>query len=204
MSNTIDASNYSALNFNLDSSQLMGEICKPLLRKDIGIIVFTYCRTFNNGTRLYLCSCPEWVKYYVENNFQDDIAHQSSYAPDDNISYSLWSGFKEDSVYDALRNHFRRWNGFSIYERHAEYVDSFDFTARLESEQAVNYYINNITTLLHLINDFKKASRDLIDPSDKKKLMVSKNWRPFNEIPKNSLLTSDKMKLFMSQTQIKI
>lgn len=203
MSNNLDPTNISALQFNLESAKTMASIYEPLLKKELGIVTFTYCRTFNNGTRLYLCSCSEWVKHYIEQKFQDDISHQASYTPADNISYSLWTGFKNDNIYDSLRERFDLWNGLCLYERHEDYIDYFDFSAHTDYSQSINYCINNIDKLLMLIKDFKKNAAELIDPTDKKKLMVSKSWNLFNEVSKNSLLAPNKTKKFLDQTKLK-
>ena len=202
MGNNLDPTNMSALQFNVESTDLMHKICSPILKKDIGVIVFTYCRIFNNGTRLYLCTCPEWVKHYISHNFQDNVEHQSSYAPCDNNTHSLWTGFKEDDVWNALRNHFNRWHGFSIYERHEDYIDSFDFTARLDCPHVTNYYLNNMEFLYEFIRDFKKNAATLMDPKDKRKLIVSKIWRPFEKTPQNLLLSKEKMNNFLWQTSL--
>ena len=43
-----------------------------------------------------------------------------------------------------------------------------------------NYYINNFEKLSKLVVDFKKNAASLIDTSDKRKFMVSKNWKLFD------------------------
>ncbi len=199
MSNHLDPTNLSALQFNIESFAATEQACQHIIDKQIGIISFAYCRTFNNGTRLYLSNNPEWVKHYISHNFQEDVAHQESYAPSGNLKYALWTGFKEDQVFASLRDHFNLWHGFTIYERHQDYVDLFDFISYKDNPQIINYYLHNLDTLDQHVQEFKEKAIDLIDPSDKRKLMVLKNWKFFEEIKSNSLLDPEKAKNFFKE-----
>lgn len=199
MSTYLDPTNFSALQFNLDSAAILQHICKPMLREDLGIVVFNYCRTFHNGTRLYLNTSTEWVKYYIAHRLQDDAEHQETYVSDDNLKYALWSGFKKDKVFSILLDHFGWWHGFTIYEQGEGYVDYFDFAARKECDHIINYYLNNIDLLQAQINDFKIKAADLLDPTDKSKLLVPKKYKTFNKTSQNSLLDPEKASSFMKK-----
>lgn len=201
MKNELDPTNRSALQFNIESEMIMSDICKSILDKEIGITNFTYCRTFNNGTRLYLCDNSEWVRHYLSNNFQEDLEHLEFYTPGNDLKYALWTAFKEDRVLSSLRNHFNLWYGFNIYEKHEDYIDIFDFVSHTNNHQITNYYLNNLDTLNNKVKYFKEKAADLIDPTDKRKLMVSKNWKPFSELSKNSLFDSKRINDFMIKTR---
>lgn len=202
MSHTLDPTNLSALQFNLESIKTMNEICEPILNKNLGLTAFTYCRTFHDGTRLYISSDADWVKYYLSSDLHNDVEHLECYAPSDNIEYALWTGFKQDKVFSTLLNQFHWWHGFSIYERHERYIDYFDFTAHKDCTQIVGYYLNNIDNLKDFLSYFKEKASTLINPNDKRKLMVSKKWKPFSRTSKNSLLDPYKAENFIKQISI--
>src|ERR1044071_8967333 len=121
---TLDSINKSVLEFNRNAEPFMEEVCEPL--KKLGIQYFTYCRSYENGKRLYLCSLPDWVELYLHHSFQNESQHFAYYRPVENIRYAFWSDFKRDRVFDALLN-LGIWYGFTIYEKNPGYMDLFDF-----------------------------------------------------------------------------
>ncbi|MBY0461711.1 MAG: helix-turn-helix transcriptional regulator [Alphaproteobacteria bacterium] len=176
MSNILDTTNKYAIEYNNSINSKLIDICRPLF-DNFMITQFFYIKIFNNkNTRLYVCSEKKWMESYIKNNFQDDLLHMQTYIPE-NLNYSLWAGFKKDSVYNAVYD-LNIWNGFNIYERDGESTITYAFATTPLNEGMINFYINNLNILKEFIFYFKCKAADIIDTSDLSKLIVSKNKNP--------------------------
>ena len=190
----------SVLEFNQSVDQEMRKICSPL--QQFGILSFTYVRFFNGGNRLYLCTTPGWVKLYMENKLYDVVEHAEHYVPQADVRYSFWTGFKKNKVFDVM-NACNLGNGFTIYERHAEYVDYFDFTAKKENVGINNFYLNNLWLLEAFVKDFKNKAAHIIKSADKNALIVPEKKIFFPEIQYDSFIDDSKIRKFIREVSFK-
>jgi DNA-binding CsgD family transcriptional regulator len=195
--NNRDLCNKNHLEYNVKISPVIQDICSPL--SQFGITMFTYSRIFNGGKRLYMCSDPIWVERYITQEFQDEIDHFAHYVPLDGVQYALWEGFKRDKVFDGLYNH-NMGNGFSIYEKHKEYVDFFDFASHKDNNQMNNLYLNNIDLMLRFIEYFKEKISLIVDFEDKKNVLIPKKFTSFDEIPRCENISLKKDSIFFNQS----
>jgi hypothetical protein len=194
--NYIDISNKTALEFNKSSASRMREISVILYNH--GITQFTFCRSFKDGKRLYLSCDPQWVEYYLKNNFQDYLEHLEHYIPPVDIKYSFWAGFKGDKVFDALYD-YKIGHGFAIYEHHKEYVDQFDFATHRENYLMTNFYLKNMIFLEEFIKNFKIKAHDLINSPNQSKLIIPSKGLSFQDVTYKSFITEDKINSFMEK-----
>jgi hypothetical protein len=187
----IDLQNKSVLNFNQKAKARMNTLCHPLWKA--GFTMFTFCRSFKDGKRLYLSSNEKWVEHYLKNNLQDNCDHLEHYLPPQDIIYGFWDAFKGDKVFDAL--HSRNFgHGFCIYEHYEDYVDQFDFAAHRDNYLMSNFYLQNIFFLETFIKEFKIKAFDLINNDVEKKLIIPS--RPLT-VKYRSFITYDKVENFM-------
>ncbi|MBY0281440.1 MAG: helix-turn-helix transcriptional regulator [Alphaproteobacteria bacterium] len=176
MSNTADTINKRAIEYNDSVNCQFIDVCRPLF-DNFMITQFFYIKIFNdNNTRLYVCSEKKWMESYIQNNFQDDLPHMQTYLPE-NLNYSLWAGFKKDTVYNAVYD-LNIWNGFNIYEKEGTSTVTYAFATTPLNEEMINFYINNLNVLREFIFYFKRKAANIIDTSDPSKLIVSKNKNP--------------------------
>ncbi len=194
MDPTLKKSNLIALQYCTKMSSIVSDICSPFL-KNHNITGFTYIRMFNNGSRLYVTNLKEWVRHYISNDLYNDIQHMEYYIPPSDAQYSLWSGFKKDRVFDALY-HIDLWHGFTVYERHNDYIDSYDFCTKRENENIKNFYLNNLPLLHDLIHHFKKRTSKVIDFSDQKKLIVPDLIFDISKVKHTSYVSSTQVSNF--------
>lgn len=173
------------LEFNKKISSTIEEICDPL--SSLGVKMFIYSRIFNGGERIYISSNGRWVEHYITHEFQDEIDHWSHYIPDDGIKYAFWSEFKEDRVFNAV-NKYGMGNGVSIYEKHEDYVDFFDFAFDKDNTQAINFYLNNMHLFLKFVEYFKEKIFLILNFDDKKNMLIPKNFIFFDKIPREKNL----------------
>lgn len=188
-----EKSNKIHLEFNQTIASTINTICEPL--SSFGITMFNYSRIFNGGSRLYITSNLQWSEHYITQEFHDEIDHLAHYVPPDGVKYAFWSGFRGDRVFDALAEH-NLGNGFSIYEKHKDYVDYFDFSADKDNNQIVNLYMNKIDLLLRFIEYFKEQIFLLIDFEDKKNILIPKKFISFDKVPREENSTLEALRLF--------
>lgn len=165
------------------------DICQPIFER--GITMLTYSRIYNNkNTRLYLCSNPEWIQAYTTYRFQDEIDHLEHYVPGNGIKYTLWNGFKMDKVFSLAYNQFNYWHGFTLYQKHKEYIDYYDFSAHKHNDQMLLFFLQNTDMLFRFTTYFKERISNIINSPQKNQLLISKLSLPFNEVPRTSINNS--------------
>jgi DNA-binding CsgD family transcriptional regulator len=165
--------NHLALDFSKNAAELVHKISRPIFSFETAI--FTYCRVFNNGKILYLCSDEKWVEHYFASNYQNESDHLKHYVPLENIKYALWSEFDRDKVFRAAYEEFNYWHGISFYEKNKNHMDYFDFGANKDNVKMENFYLNNLPVLSQFIQYFKEEASDLINVSDSTKLISCEN-----------------------------
>lgn len=183
-----------ALEYGCSITPLMQQLSQPLL--PYGITTFTYSRIFKDGKRIYLCNNLEWLKHYICNNYFDEINHLEHYIPAENIKVSTWDGFKMDRVFSALYHQFNLWNGFTIYEKHEDYIDYFDFASHKNNYQVNSFYLNNFVLLEMFVHYFKAKIFYSIDSIEKHQLITPKICISFDEISRRSPFSSKKIESF--------
>jgi hypothetical protein len=191
----IDLKNKLALNFNQQAEVRMHNLCCPLWK--VGVTMFTFCRSFKDGKRLYLCSNMKWVEYYVAHKLQDHREHLEYYLPPPDITYGLWGGFKRDKVFDAL-HYLELGHGLAIYEHYEDHVDQFNFAAHRDNEQMTNFYLANFSFLESFIEEFKIQAFDLIHNDIEKKLIIPTH--PLT-VEYRSFVSQDKIDNFIKLTK---
>ncbi len=166
------------------ASDVVNEICQPLAR--FGITIFTYCRIFNDGKRLYICSDKNWFEHYITQGFQDNLEHLEHYVPADGVKYALWSQFKMDPVFSDVYHKFHYWHGMTIYEKNPEFVDYFDFGTHRDNVQMINFYCNNLEVFTRFTDYFKCRAAALIDSPESSRLIIPRLQISLDEVPRTS------------------
>lgn len=196
-----ESNQHEVLLFNKSCASTLEGFCAPL-RDKYKITSFTFCRLFNNGSTLYLCSNLEWVEKYISNNFYDDDKHFYYYKPQIDVNYNLWAGMESDRVFDAAYA-LNIWHGIGIYEKCKDYIDLWDFGTDRENYQLTNFYLNNMDTMRQIMADFKDKASNLINVQDKNVLLYSKNMASLSADAnsKRFLVNPQTIKIFMQLTE---
>lgn len=187
------------LDYNNFVRNRLNKACHPLF-SFFDLKMFTYSKTFNDGTRLYLNTDVKWLKLYIQNNFYNDIDHQVHYTSVENVDYALWTSWNRDKVFSALWD-ANFWNGFSVYKKSRDYIEMFDFATCRSNLNATEFYLNNVGWFDDFISSFKKKNSFLLNVSEKKLLMKIENWIPFEKICKNDLLCQERKTKFIKNIQ---
>jgi len=194
----LERQNHTVVDLNLQIQPFMQEICKPL--REVGIRQFTFCRSFYNGKRLYLCSEPDWVALYLKNNFQNDIQHLVHYVPSEKMRYAFWVDFKKDKVFDALYS-LGLWHGFALYDQKPTYTDLFDFCSTPKNQEIIDFYVNNLPMLEEFALNFKRQSTSLINSFNHEGMIQIENVYPSPQRCYNKNVNKAKRQQFMKHIE---
>jgi DNA-binding CsgD family transcriptional regulator len=171
------------VSFNTDIQLELQKICQPL-EKNYGIKFFTYRCIYNNGKLLYLANNTNWMNYAHKNNFliSNSFYERAKYLTQQKTTYYLWPETppKNDEIYCSLYQH-DIWNGFSVYKKQPDCIESFAFVIAEEKRKEVRdacFLKQDI--LERFILYFKDKLFPLIAPV-KNKILISHNFS-FNNI----------------------
>ena len=109
--------NQNALNFNLEITDKLSEICSSLL-EPFGITFFAYYKFFQDGKILRISNHSSWAKIYFEREYYNDVfLYQPHFQKvQENSSYaSLWIAQPTSMIPDLNDN--RIGNGLTIYKK---------------------------------------------------------------------------------------
>lgn len=197
----LDITNKSGVSYASSVRPQLMKLLEPFFTCLPGQKGFCYIRIMDNGTRLYLHTVENWIDYYVNSGFQDDIKHLKYNVTEKEFKISLWSGYKNDTIIEASHA-YDIWHGFSIHERHEGYCEYFDFFTHKENYLFPTECLNSLETIKSLIKEFKIKAGSMIDPSDPRKLIVAKKWISFSQIWDSSSLTPEKCQQFFESLKV--
>lgn len=84
----------------------------------------------------------------------------------DKINYYFWPTSALDEALSGLL-HYNIWNGFTVYIRKRDYVDTYYFAGDKNSTDMINFYIKNLDFLKSFILFFNNKMRTIINNRDK-------------------------------------
>ncbi len=167
-------SNRSALSFSIDAVSRVKDICKPL-QTYLGINCFRYLKIYPDCSYLGLINgYEEYQKKYSDNvrtldkqlvaTFKESLINEPK--------FFLWpTKYKKLTTLLSLHNEFNIWQGFSIYYRSIDYIETFTFTFNKNADDKSKFYAQNSQLLMKFCEYFKNKAADLIK-KDKAKLAV--------------------------------
>lgn len=160
--------------FCLESSYDIDVLTSELRFYDITTFAFT--RIYNDFSRFVLCNRPDWMEHCYNNGYVYSTRlnrHPSCYQS----GYYIWDTWDQSHEghqvvgTDAAIN-FDIGHGFTILEKHENYIDKYEFTSTAENRLINNFYINHLKLLLNFINRFKVTSKKLTAFGEKHKGIV--------------------------------
>ena len=147
------------VDYNRNINSIINTVCEPI--KSMGINYFHYTIFYNNGKRIYICSEPKWLEHYLDCQFYNNLAHANVYSLAIGQHKALWSSYKKDDIFTAIKN-FNIGNGFSIINRHPEMVESFHFASTIDNHSINQFYLNHSELFLKFMDFFKNRIKSLI------------------------------------------
>ena len=150
MSTERDNRNYSAIQYSDAITPIIMDICYPL-EQIFGINFFAYQKYFYNARYLSLSNNPEINRYYIQfiegisEIFQEAIKNTEDNKP----YYFLWPNsfqnlsHSEEVILSKLHSSNIR-NGFTVYKREKNIIESWSFASTISNNLMVNFYLNNL------------------------------------------------------------
>lgn len=167
---------HSAYKFNQDVLLKLNNIASPLV-ENFSLKLVTYRRFFNNGDLLHLSLDSHWLEHCCQRHHWTSrtTLKRISLTPLGQSFISIWNKMPNpnDDVYGALRS-FGFTNGATIYERNANSVELWAFAAGNEARDVDSIYANYNThhsVLKRFTLYFQDKAKDILDPSDKSKII---------------------------------
>ncbi len=182
-------------------------ICLPLFRK-FSISVFEYSHIFNDGTLIYISTCPEWHKMYLKCHARTSfITNHIRFVFRNKKSYHVW-----DSNYPALKDKDLEFfiqsrkqhaicHDFTIYKHHPTSLESWSFAATEQDELRINFYLNNLDILNGFILYFNEQACKIINKA--KKLQISDQDPFFSNQDSEPSIEEEQKLQFMEEVRIK-
>lgn len=204
--------NSSALQYNYSVADRISVLCEPLFN-NFNITVFGYTHFFNNGTYIDLCTNIEWQNHFIE-YFASDLfiseymtgifKNGTRYVMWDNDITHIKDKTHKDFIVDSCR--FDIWHGFTIYKHFENTVEAWHFATTKDNNRIFNFYLNYLDLLEHFIRYFREKASDILDPSDKQKLIALQDnsfaLAALSDIPHDIISLGEKIKEFMKETNI--
>lgn len=156
------------LNITNDISQ----ISKPL--RKLGIINFTYMKSFSDGSRIYLDDTPDTVDIYLKGNYylKSNIECPPDYYKDQVI---LWSHLPDQKAFDECLRSRGIDHGIIMFEPQNDQMEMFCFAAKSDNHGILNAYLSNMDHLLNFKHYFRENAAPIIKKAEKSKITL-----PFN------------------------
>lgn len=149
------------LAFNFAKENALTEVCNPLFNCTKASY-FHHTIFYNDGRRQYFCTKPGWLNEYFKHNFHNNNNHAKIYNLPVGRHSALWGGHQKDRVFSAIHA-LGIWNGFSIYDRKEDSIESFHFASDLENISMNSFYINNLWLFERFISYYKNRFNQIVN-----------------------------------------
>jgi len=135
------------------------QIFQPLER--VGIHLFSYRKTFADGSRINVSNNAKWIEdYYQLNLYQSSLFENSIdlYA----TGFSLWPHESDLPVFTHGRDYYNSDNGITYIVKNDDYCEFFIFGADKNNKKIINFYINNLDLIKKFAAFFQEKSRSIL------------------------------------------
>lgn len=165
-------------------SDHVSSISKPL-NTHLGISYFTFKRTYNDGSKIYLFNHPllyeDWFKnkhFLIGNKEAAPSAYRSS--------YDLWEALPDPyNLYQKVAEDFNIGHGLTITKSYDNYCDFFFFGTSCENPEVKKIYFNRREVLDNYCEYFLETAAGIIKDAEKSKIIL-----PF--APKIEVISKEK------------
>jgi DNA-binding CsgD family transcriptional regulator len=188
--------------FALTSSNLIQQICGPVLNP-IDITYFNYIKIYHNDcSRELLTNNPDWIDHFYKNALYDtvaaiDIEHLLP------KGYFLWSEMDKTSpVYLQGRDFFNIDHGISFVIKRTDVTYLYIFGTKRENHEINNFYAGNIDLLQRFIHFFTDQAQEILKTAEENKIYLPSPQKINTERVNNIVLSNQVRKNFFENTKI--
>ncbi|HUX80536.1 MAG TPA: helix-turn-helix transcriptional regulator, partial [Alphaproteobacteria bacterium] len=113
-----------------------------------------------------------------------ELLYPESFSEEKSTLFFLWNSERD---VEKMRMSVNMWNGITFYFISKDYIEGCAFGGGVENLQLGEFYLNNLEILKKFFMHFKSAAKDIIDITDKSKVMEiafhDKNLNPYKADP---------------------
>lgn len=165
------------------------EICSPIF-KIFDIVFFRYLKVFSNGSRINLCTDPNWTENFYSKGYYNIAWYDARKFEGKKTVQILWDekSLNDDNVVGIeFRKNFNFFHGMSIIHPNKEYYEVFDFATKKENMKINESYLSNREIFEHFIFYFRDKANVLIKTQEKNKIKLKdllERWRKEDSLNK--------------------
>lgn len=155
MSSVFNQSLSAFQNLSVNVKQICDAWC------DFGIHLFSYRKTFHDGSRINVSNDPHWLRdYYLLDLYRSSLFELpiESYE----TGFSLWPQSSALPVFLHGREYYNSDHGITYVKKHADYCEFFIFGAHKDNAKMVNVYINNLDFIKNFAENFVERAEPFI------------------------------------------
>ena len=158
--------NLTANHITLRTAQDIKQITADLFRQ-LPMSGFRHVRLYNDSSRCELTTDPAWFKHFMEMeyyNYSRLDRHPNCYQS----GYFLWDAWNKDCdaysivTKDAIEN-FDGGRGISILRKAKGFVDKYEFSTSISSNNANANFLSNLNLLDGFIDHYNATMLDVIN-----------------------------------------
>ncbi len=153
----------------LTTSQDVKEIIKPLQRFDINFFGYKLC--YKDGSRFYLNSDAEFMRYYFNKECYT-YANTESYPADSRPRIALWSTVGQEELYDDVRERFDYDHGLYLIIPGKDYFELFSFATSSKNDFVLNQYFASFEFFLGFTAYFNDKANAIISKAEQSRILA--------------------------------
>lgn len=183
MNSQISANHFASL------SQHVQQLCRPLER--IGIHLFSYRKTFLDGSRINISNNENWITdYYQYKLYQSSLFENS--IENYHTGFSLWPHESALPVFTHGRNYYNSDNGITYIVKNKNDCEFFIFGADKNNKAIINFYLNHLD-LIKKFSDYFRENSDMLIKKAMEKIIIIPPVQQKLQNELNSSLHFDKL-----------
>ncbi|MBN1684199.1 MAG: helix-turn-helix transcriptional regulator [Gammaproteobacteria bacterium] len=160
-------------------------------------IVFSHVRLYDNNSRWYLCSNPNWAEHFINKQYFYKDTVDKFRIDSGSLNFFPWSCFENNSErYEDLRNDFNIKAGISICKKHDQYYDFFHFGSPIKN---LNFYLAQIECFTKFIPYFKEKAKKLIAIAEQNKIVYHPPQKLLSSLQQTLEIQKKQRELFLKQ-----
>lgn len=149
----------------IETSQSMIQICKPIFEL-LDVTFFRFLRIFPDGSRIHLCTNPEWTEHFYSQKFYNVAWYDSNKKLFKSNHETLWDekATRNDNIVGiTARNQYDLYHGISIVRINQNYNDVYDFATDKNNFAINERYSTNLDLIERFFFILRKRPKILLE-----------------------------------------
>ena len=177
------------------------QIFQPLER--IGIQLFSYRKTFVDGSRINVSNNANWIEdYYLLHLYQSSLFESSINLY--TTGFSLWPNESDLPVFSHGRDYYNSDNGITYIVKNQNDCEFFLFGANKNNKNIINFYINNLDLIKKFADYFREKSQRILKTAMKNLITIPLDQKNLDDSLNYNLQYDQSLTDFFSESSIRL